>query len=303
LSKKRSIFRNYAEYISLCVISSLISALPGRLAHLLGRVLGRLAYSFDRRYRRIATANLSAAFPDMPAAGIKRIAKEVYRHIGLIIIEALRVGRILKDGIHNYVELEGGEKLPKTDKGMIIATAHIGNWELAGHAASLMIMPMHSVARPLDNPRLNKYVMALREMSGQKIIGKHGAVRDMLNVLKSGGAVTLLMDQDARRHGVFVDFFGRPTSTWPTAAALSLRLGCPIVFGFVRRLDGRFKYKLIVDSVFEPQPTGNHKEDVHRITQQITSRIEARVRECPEQWLWVHRRWKTPPPENEEGES
>jgi len=299
VTKKRSFVRNYAEYGLLRLVSLAVSLLPDRAALGFGEALGALMRAADRRHRRVAGANLAAAFPGQPPREIERLTRGVYRHLGLVLVESLRIGRTLRRGIGKVVEqpdLSQVKELLAEGRGVIVITAHLGNWEIAGHATSELVVPLHSVARPLDNPLLERWVDRMRTLTRQKVIGKRGAVREMLQVLKGGGAVAILMDQDARRHGIFVDFFGRRASTWPTAAALSLKLGCPIVFGFVRRKGRAFRYELVVDSVFRPEPTGDREADIRDLTQRLTARIEDCIRACPEQWLWLHRRWKTQPP-------
>jgi len=297
--KKRGLLRTHAEYIALRAVSAAASILPEPAALLMAAFIGWLMHTLDRRHRAVAAGNLAAAYPEKSTDEIRSLVRQVYRHLGMLVVESLRIRRMLTAGLERFVEkpdLTEVHRANAAGKGMIVATAHIGNWEVAGHAASIMFAPLNSVARPLDNPLLEQYVDSMRRLSGQRILNKDGAVRDMLAVLKSGGAVAILMDQDARRHGIFVDFFGRPASTWPTAAALSLKLGTPIVIGFVRRIGRSFRYRLIVDSIFYPEPTGDRDGDVRALTQRVTARIEARIRECPVQWFWVHRRWKTQPP-------
>ena len=295
--KKRGRLRLWTEYLALRLVAGVVSLLPEWAAWCFGKAIGRGLYILDRRHRAIASANLAAAFPEKTPDEIKNLVRKVFEHLGLVAVESLRIRKMLAKGIEQFVEkpdMSEVNKIISQGKGLIVATAHIGNWEVAGHATSVMITPLSSVARPLDNPLVEEYVDRMRRLSGQMIIGKRGAVRDMVRVLRSGGSVVVLMDQDARKRGVFVDFFGRPASTWPSAAALSLKLGSPIAIGFVRRI-GCFRYELIVDEIFLPEPTGDREADVQELTQRITSRIEKRIRECPEQWFWVHRRWKTQP--------
>ena len=298
MSKQRSAFRNWVEYITFRVVSGVAAALPWRAAWHFGKLLGEFMHAVSPHRRNVARQNLAAAFPEKPTEEIHRLARKVYHHLGLLVVETLRVPQMLQQGIEKYVdppdlapirqELEEGRPI-------IVVTAHIGSWEIAGHTCSRMVVPLNSVARPLDNPFLEKYLAKQRELSGQRMIGKRGAVRDMVQTIKSGGSVAILLDQDARRSGIFINFFGRPASTWPTPAALALKLGCTIVFGFVRRQPDRFHYNLILDSVFRPESTGNREGDVLKLTQQMTDRLESCIRECPEQWFWVHRRWKTRP--------
>jgi KDO2-lipid IV(A) lauroyltransferase len=155
--------------------------------------------------------------------------------------------------------------------------------------------PIHSVARPLDNPWLDAYVLAMRELFGQRIVGKHGAIASMSRVIKSGGCFAVLVDQDARHHGIFVDFLGSPAATTSSVATLAHRHGVPILAGFIRRVGSGFRHEVRVAEPIFPDPSLGRDEDVRRLTQAYTDLIADVVRKNPDQWLWVHRRWKTRP--------
>jgi KDO2-lipid IV(A) lauroyltransferase len=178
---------------------------------------------------------------------------------------------------------------------MVLVTAHIGNWELSGLAHGWLFGPIGVVARPLDNPALDRRLNAFREAGGNAVISKFEALREVLRRLRDGGAVGILLDQNVQEQdGIFVEFFGRPAATTTVAAALAVKAGCALLLGHTElRPDGR--YRLAYDPPLRWSPSGDRDADVRRLTQVLTRHIEAWVRAAPEQWLWIHRRWKTQP--------
>jgi KDO2-lipid IV(A) lauroyltransferase len=205
-------------------------------------------------------------------------------------------GRSREEVLAN-VELVGQEHLEQAlalGRGILYPTGHVGNWEIHAVAHGWLYAPVSVVARPLDNPALDRRLCALRSMSGNTVIYKKKALARILKTLKEGGGVAMLIDQNVQeKDGIFVDYFGRPAATTTVAAALAVKTGCALLTGYSHLLpDGRYRF------VYQPPlhtQAGNRDDEVARLTQALTSRIEACVRERPEQWLWIHRRWKTRP--------
>jgi KDO2-lipid IV(A) lauroyltransferase len=197
------------------------------------------------------------------------------------------------------VTLEGHEHVEAAraaGRGVLFATAHIGSWELCGVAHGWLSGPMGVVARPLDNPLLDRRITAIREMSGNQVIGKRRALGRLLERLRRGEDVALLLDQNVQEQdGIFVQFFGRPAATTTSAALLHLKTGSPIVGGWVEVLPGG-RYVLRYEPLPPPEPGGSRAEQVERLTQAINHMIEGWVRRAPQQWLWIHKRWHTRPP-------
>jgi len=292
--------------VALRAVMGVLRVVPIWLGMQLAGALGVLAFHVDRRHREIAYENLRRAFGDsMSWKETRRTTRSNYIHAFRCAADMAKLPRLHAKGElwkHIHVGDMGlVEEAVKKGKGAIFATAHIGNWELVGWALAVMGYRLNSLARPLDNPLLDAYAREMREMTGQRVVPKWGAIRKLARVLREGGYVAFLIDQDARGKGVFVDFFGRKASTTPAVAALSLRTGAPIITGWSRRVGGGLRYELIVTPPIWPEVTGNRTEDVNRITAEITKRVEGAVRECPEQWWWLHRRWKTRPPEEVAG--
>jgi KDO2-lipid IV(A) lauroyltransferase len=271
---------------------------PRRARLGLGRSLGRLLAAADRRHVAIARDNLRRAFPAWDEAAILGTAQSVYAHFGAVLLDLFWLQGRTRADLEGLVEFDGIEHLHHAEaagRGLLFPTAHFGNWEVAGIAHGALVRPLHVIARPLDNPLLDRRLTALRTQSGNSIIYKRQALPSVLRVLRSNGAVALLIDQNVvETEGVFVEFFGRPACTTPVVAALHLKTRCAVVPSRAVLLpNGR--YRVIFGPPLEWQPTGDRSADLVGMTQALTRRVEGWVREAPEQWLWMHRRWKTQP--------
>jgi KDO2-lipid IV(A) lauroyltransferase len=178
---------------------------------------------------------------------------------------------------------------------LLIVTGHFGNWEMGGYALGLFGFATHAIARPLDNPYLDDFMRTFRERTGQKILAKHGDFQHMQAVLENGGVLATLADQDAGPRGVFVDYFGRPASTHKAVALMAIEYNVPMVVAGTPFYDG--KYHILPMNLIDPANYGNTPDAIKAITQQFTSDLESIVRRYPEQYLWLHRRWKHQPAE------
>jgi KDO2-lipid IV(A) lauroyltransferase len=271
--------------------------LPFRAALAAGRGVGALLGALDRGHRHLAERQLEeAGFPPEEAS---RLARGLYAHLGICVAELAWVERrVAEKAVGEWVRIEGLDHVHAAlakGKGLGLVAGHLGNWELGAVAMGAAGVPLSLVVRPLDNPRLDARLVALRRAGGSEVIQKRNALRAIREVLSRGRGVVMLIDQDAREHGVFVDFFGRPASTIPSIAAIALRTGAPLLVTAMRREPGNLTHVLSFDPVEPPPSTGDGKEDARRLTAMLTARLEARIRQAPEQWLWMHRRWKTRP--------
>ena len=177
----------------------------------------------------------------------------------------------------------------------IFITGHCGNWELLGYSLAVMGYPLHALARPLDNPLLNRWVMGMREDRGLRIITKWGAMPILQQILGAGGWIAFIADQNAGDQGLFVPFFGSLASSYKSIGLLAMRYNIPIVAGFARRLDGRFRYELSCTDFITPDDWANRDDPLFYITARFNHAMEQMIRSAPEQYLWVHRRWKSRP--------
>jgi KDO2-lipid IV(A) lauroyltransferase len=260
--------------------------------------LALLFYYISPRQRFITLSNLSNAFPDKDMREIIRIAKNTYRHLGVVAAEFFDIPRLKREDIEKTFEIEGFEQCRaalERNKGLLIFSAHFGNWELMAVLLSMIIKPMLIIYRPLDNPLLEDLIKHVRGTGGSRTLPKERAMRNMLRALQKNEVVALLIDQNmAWQEGVFVDFFGRPACTTDGLAALALHTKAPVIPAFLARQPSG-KYRLILGQEVELNDTGDHDQDVSTNTQKFTRIIEDMVRRYPDQWLWLHHRWKTKP--------
>lgn len=269
---------------------------PLRKALFIG--VSRMFHHLIPRQRLIATHNLRRAFPEKSEGEILRIVQSVYRNMGIVAAEFFDIPHLTKENIAALVETEGLENCEKAlakGLGVLLFSAHFGNWELEAAAAALLIKPAVVIYRPLDSHLLDHLVLRVRSATGNVLLPKDHAMRAMLRTLKQNGIVGILIDQNmAWYEGVFVDYFGRPACTTDGLALLALHTEAPVLPAYIVRLpDGR--YRLVFGPEVEVIRTGDRNADVLANTQRFTKVIEQIVRRYPDQWLWVHQRWKTQP--------
>jgi KDO2-lipid IV(A) lauroyltransferase len=247
------------------------------------------------RLRRVAYGNLQMALPDADA---KQITDGVYRSIARLLVAFARFPQITRESVSEWIRYEGFEnyeEAKRRGKGVLFATAHLGNWELSAFAHALMAEPMNVVVRPLDNARIDRLVESRRTLSGNRVIEKKDAARGILKALGRNEAVGILIDQNSNlNEGVFVDFFGTPACANAAFAKIAARTGAAVIPGFALWLESERRYVLKFYPIVEM--TGDVVDDTFR----IQNVLELVIREYPDQWLWIHRRWKTRPPESPE---
>jgi Kdo2-lipid IVA lauroyltransferase/acyltransferase len=279
--------------LALGVIHSLAIA-PRPLAEPLARLYTRFLDLAIPRLRRVGMRNLELALPELSLEKRVGVIDGVFRSIARVLVSFARFPRLTKDNIHHYIRYEGYqhfESALKQGKGVLFATAHLGNWELSAFAHALMSAPMHVVVRPLDNPRVDALVETRRAASGNRIIGKKEFARSILRALKDNEAVGVLVDQNSGlEDGVFVDFFGIPACAGASFARIAAHSGAAVIPGFALWSEDERKH------ILRFYPPIEITEDTVRDTQTLHSQLEQVIRQYPDQWLWIHRRWKTRPP-------
>jgi len=278
------------EYFLARLVLATLSATPLPIARNLANIYARLLDITVPRLRRTALKNLEMA----GFAGRERIATGIFHSIARLALTFARFPKINRQNVSQWIRYEGLENFENArarGKGVLIATAHFGNWEFSAFAHAYLSAPMHVVVRPIDNPKIDELVETRRGLSGNHIIKKKDAARSILRALHAGGAVGVLIDQNTTpSEGVFIEFFGVQACAGSAFAKLANHSGAAVVPGYALWSDKEGKYVL----TFEPEieMTGNLKQD----TQRIHARLEAAIRKYPDQWLWIHRRWKTRPP-------
>ena len=284
----------------LDAVATALGWLPRRAGAWLGRRLGDAAFLALGSRRRTALANIALAFPELAPAERRRICRRSFQHLGVMSVELCVTLTRPLERVLATITLEGLEHLRRameTRGRALVLTAHLGNWELLAVAHRLTGYPLAIVVRPLDSPWLNALADRLRRKSGVELIEKRGALRPVLESLRRGGMVAILLDQNAARHeGVFAPFFGRPASTSRSLAVLAVRTGTPVIPIFIRR-EAAGRHRVILRPPLAPPSTGESERAIAELTTRCNEAIEAAVREAPEQWLWVHERWRTRPPD------
>ena len=259
-------------------------------ANTLARSYVRLLDLALPRLRRTALKNLEMA----GLAGRERITTGVFDSVARLVVTFARFPQITRANVAEWIRYEGLENFQQAQargKGVLVATGHFGNWELSAFAHAYLVAPMQIVVRPIDNPRIDALVESRRELSGNRAIAKKDAARGIMRALREGDAVGVLIDQNTTPdQGVFIDFFGVKACAGSAFVKLAHHSGAAVVPGYALWSDKERRYVLH----FEPavEMTG----DVQHDTQQVHARLEAAIRKHPDQWLWIHRRWKTRPP-------
>jgi KDO2-lipid IV(A) lauroyltransferase len=254
----------------------------------------------DRRHREVAGENLTQAFPGQwNDAQQDALVRSIYRHFCQLLVEIIHLPRKLHlNNWRRYVQIQDARQLVDgllSDRPLLIVTGHFGNWEMGGYVLGLLGFTTHAVARPLDNPYLDDFLRQFRERTGQRLLAKKGDFGQMQQILATGGVLATLADQDAGQRGLFVDFFGRPASTHKAIALLSLEFQVPIMVLLVRNAGKPLHYDILVEEVILPEEYAGRTDAIHALTQRFTTALERGIRTAPEQYFWLHRRWKHQP--------
>ncbi len=292
--------RRALEYWAAWAILRFLGLLPRTLARATGAWVVRLVYQFRPSLHRVAMFNLGLAFPKMSEPEKKRIVRNLVRSIGWMAGEFSQFPNYDAKNIEKIVVLEGFENFDsarRRGKGVLFLTGHMGAWELAPFAQALYGNPLHFLVRPIDNERVDRLINTQRCLSGNSAIDKNQSARAMLRILSQGGTVGVLMDHNAQiEEGIFVDFFGIPACTTTGLARVAQRTEAAVVPGFIHWDEHMRKYRLVFHPAVELARTGEEEKDIRVNTARFNKVIEDFIRKYPDQWLWVHKRWKTRPP-------
>ncbi len=291
--------RRKLEYAAAWPFIKILGILPRPLARALAIGLAQVVYLLHFRLRQVGMRNLAMVFPEKSVAERKRILRGVFTSLGRQLAELCQFPRYRPENVDEVVVYDGLENYERAyarGKGVLFLTAHFGGWELSAFAHSLHGHWLHVVMRPMDNEYLDRLLQHYRTMYGNKTVAKDDFVRGLLAAMKAGETVGILMDTNMTPpQGIFVDFFGIPACTASGLARIALRTDAAVVPGFTIWDPALRKYRLRFDPALELVRTGELEADIAANTQMFTKVIEDYVRKYPDQWLWVHRRWKTRP--------
>ncbi|MEL7237414.1 MAG: lysophospholipid acyltransferase family protein [Planctomycetota bacterium] len=298
--KKSSPALDYVLYLLLRLVSTVLHMLPLEVAMKLASFVGDIMYRVDKRHYDRSMENLRACFPGQPERVYERLTRDSFRLFPLLGVEVMLTPRYVKLNRlkrHFVLGERVGEVLKimaRQDRGCILVTAHYGNWEVLGYMLAEMGFGLTAVARVLDNPHINAYVLGVREKNGAQIVDKRGAMSVVPKMLDERKPVGFTADQDAGKKGMFVNYFNRPASTFKSIGLLAMKYDVPIVCGVARRLGYDFRFHIDND-VIHPEEWHDEQDPLRYVTQRYTSALETLVRKEPGQYLWIHRRWKTQP--------
>jgi KDO2-lipid IV(A) lauroyltransferase len=291
--------RENLEYWLVVAVARTLGWLPRKLARRAGNALASGVYRFHDRLRRVGLRNLSLAMPELSAEERDEILRGVFRHLGWQLVEFCRMASYTRENTADWMRTEGlnyyrAAKL--RGKGVLIVTGHLGAWELSSFYHSLMGYPMSMVIRRLDNRRLDEFVNGIRCLHGNRVLHKDDFARGLLSAIRKGETVGILMDTNMTPpQGVFVKFFGQQACTASGLARVALKTGAAVLPGFMVWEPKEGRYVLHFGPELALQRTSNAEADILAATQRCTQAIETWIRRYPDQWLWIHRRWKTRP--------
>jgi KDO2-lipid IV(A) lauroyltransferase len=295
MPKKRTAFRNRLEALFAAGLGAVLARRTPEAAEKFGRALGRLYLRLDAKRRNLARENLALAFPDLPQAAIDALTVRVFEHFGGVAAELLHAASHDAADALSRLETEGAD-IARTafasGRGVFFLTAHLGNWEWAALGTGALGIPSGVIARPLDNPLLDATLTRLRTSTGNTVVAKRDAAREMLRVLRRGGAIGILTDQHARPpDAVTVPFFGRPAATSSALAKLVDRTEALIVPAAAIRI-APARWRLTYEPPLDVRALSGDERGVEKLTGRLNGILEHMIRRNPEQWLWLHNRWR-----------
>lgn len=292
---------NWSQYIALRGITTMLQSIPPQQNLRAAAVIGSAFYHASPSRRNRAETNIALSFPDWPQSRVRDVAERSMQHMfQMFLVDSLVTTRLItRSSWPRHIRLHPsiGQVMERLIRGepMILLTGHCGNWEILGHFLALMGYPLLALARPLDNPLVNRWLLKQREAAGTRVLTKWGATPILQETLQAGGRVGFIADQNAGDGGMFVPFFGRLASSYKSIALLAAKYEVPIVAGLARRMGGRMEYELSCTDLIEPQDWVDQSDPLYYITARYNRAMEQMIQQAPEQYLWVHRRWKSRP--------
>jgi KDO2-lipid IV(A) lauroyltransferase len=304
MAKKRNRYVDYTVYTIIRLFAAFLRALPYSMACRVSDGLAWLVRKVDKRHRLVAKDNLQHAFPGRYSdVELDLFVANVYRHFCRMMVEMIHLDRRIHiTNWRSYLEYAHAEDSERSlrailsGRPVLLVTPHFGNWEFCSYVMGLLGFKMFAIARPLDNPYLDAWMRRWREATGQKMIAKKGEFDRIEEVLKAGNVLGTLGDQDAGARGLFVNFFNRPASTHKAVALLAIEYNVPMLVVGCARIAEPMRYRVYVEDVIDPREYGSRADAVKSITERFTQALERLIRKHPEQYFWLHRRWKHQPP-------
>jgi len=300
LTEPRNKPADWLVYLALRLVAMFVHMMPLDLVYRVAGAAGNAWYRLDARRRGRALEHLGRSFPAWSARKLDDVARGSFRSMIYLGFELLLTARLITQWRWaRFIVLPGNAEIARLllerKSGLILISGHLGGWEIAGYAMAALGFEGYAVARPLDNPYLNAYLVGARQKRGMKVLDKRGAMEAMDRIFLARDYVGFIADQDAGPTGMFVDFMGRPASTYKAPALMAMRYNVPLAVGCGRRIDERYRFKMEFERVIYPHEWADKDDPLRWITQEYTAALERAIRRFPEQYVWTYRRWKTQP--------
>lgn len=301
MAKPKTQAAMWSQYIAIRAAEMVLCIWPQQSNMRFGAGLGKLMYQFDKKHRNRIIQNLELAIPELTNQQCDQIARDTFEHFVKLVVEIVHTPRLLNhDSWGSFACIQTPSIAPAVEmlnrgQSVIMLTGHFGNWEMMGTLMALMGYDMDAIARPLDNPLVNHWMTSVREKRGLRVVTKWDATDRMMEVLDTGGALGFIADQNAGDRGIFVPFFGKLASTYKSIGLLAIQKNVPIVCGYAKRVNNQMGYEMGSTDIIYPDDWAKQTDPLYYITARYMRAIELMVRLAPEQYLWMHRRWKSRP--------
>ncbi|MGC8551879.1 MAG: lysophospholipid acyltransferase family protein [Phycisphaerae bacterium] len=297
--KPRNPTLDLGQYMAARWATMMLGMFPVNANLQTARAFGSLLFAVDAKHRKRGMDNLRRSFPDWSEDRIKAVARRSVQHFCELAIDVISTTRTINvERWHRYVhfqQMRQALEISLRGRGVIMLTGHYGNWEILGYTMATLGFKSYSIARPIDNPHFDAWLLGVREKKGQIILSKRGVTTTAQDVLENKGVLGIIADQNAGPKGLFVPFFGRLASTYKSIGLLAIQHNVPVIIGYARRRNDRFEFDLGITDIIEPADWQNQSDELYYITERYTRAIETFIRQDPTQYLWIHRRWKTRP--------
>jgi KDO2-lipid IV(A) lauroyltransferase len=297
--RKKTIVEHWLIYVLLRIFLFFVFLFGVERVLKFAAFLGKVFWKYYRRGRERAIENLRASFPEKDEKWIEETGIRSFENLVMFVVDVVFSPRIIRkdnwEQFSSYKNVERIKWMMAEHRPMLLAGPHYGNFEIIGYLLGEFGFDIYSIARPLDNKFINKYLYDLRQRKGQKIIDKKGASEHMEKIIKQGSTLCFVADQNAGKKGIFVDFFGRKASTYKSIGLLAIQYNLPIGVGVSRRIGNRFFFEIEVERLIMPEEWKDKEDPLLWITQEYTRAFEDSIRKDPTQYWWIHHRWKTRP--------
>ena len=306
MARNQSAFTNWSQYLALRGVASFMHCFGVEENLQTAAAVGRLFYQFNPKRRRRAEENIALSFPDWPREKVTEVARRSMENMfQLFMVDSLAAPRMISpESWNRHVQIGSLgavlDRLLRREPAIFI-TGHCGNWELLGFALAAIGYPISALARPLDNPLIDRWLLGMRQARGLQVLTKWGATPALQEILDSGRQVGFIADQNAGDGGLFVPFFGRLASSYKSIGLLAMAHEVPIIAGHARRIGSGMRYEVSCVDFIEPEDWADRPDPLFYITARYNRAIEEMIRRAPEQYLWLHRRWKSRPRQERQG--